>query len=82
MKQPILIGLCLIALATGGAPALADEPTAQSCLECHEPAADWAGMSVEEIMVQARNPDNKRHVPNRAISDEQLKVIIMELMGQ
>lgn len=82
MKKNFVVGLCCLALSTVVMPALAGDPDPQQCLECHEPAEDWAGMSVEEIMADAKAPDNKRHKDNLALSDEQLKLIIAELLPQ
>jgi hypothetical protein len=78
MNKNFVAGLCLLALSSAVMPTLAQDP--QKCLECHEPAEDWAGLSVEEIMTAAKAPDNKRHAPNQALSDEQLRLIITELL--
>ncbi len=80
MNKTIVAGLCLLVLAGAVMPALAQDPP--RCLECHEPAEDWAGMTVEEIMAAAKKPDNKRHEPNQALTDEQLRLIIAELLPQ
>lgn len=82
MRRKIVTGLSLLALAGAGMPALAGDPDANQCLECHEPAEDWAGMSVVEIMQAARAPDNKRHENNKALSDEDLRLIIAKLLPQ
>ena len=52
------------------------------CMECHEPAEDWEGMSPEAILVDAQNPDNDMHEDNAAFSEEQLKAIITTLLAQ
>jgi hypothetical protein len=52
------------------------------CMECHEPAEDWEDMSREEIIADARDPDNKRHKDNGALSEEQLGAIISSLLEE
>jgi hypothetical protein len=49
-------------------------------MDCHEPAEDWEGMTSEEVLAIARDPSIKRHKDNQALSDEQLKAIIAELL--
>ena len=57
MKKTVAC-LSLVAFAGAGQYALAGEPAAGTpaagepalCLDCHEPASDWQGMSVEEIL--------------------------------
>ena len=73
----------LPSLAFAGMLTLVNSASAQDadqCLDCHEPAEDWAGMSVEEILVNAKNPDNKRHSDFADLSDDRLKAIITTLM--
>lgn len=76
MKNTILASL----LAAGmiATPLALGQEEENVCLDCHEPAEDWEGMSAEEIFIEARDPDkeNKRHRDNDALSDEQLKVLI------
>ena len=67
-----------LGLAAG--PALAGD--ADMCLDCHEPDEDWEGMSPEEILADAKNPDIKRHADSADLSDEQLKAMIAELLAQ
>jgi hypothetical protein len=50
------------------------------CLDCHEPAEDWEGMSANEIHATASDTSIKRHADNAGFSDEQLKVIISTLL--
>jgi hypothetical protein len=52
------------------------------CMECHEPAEDWEGMSPEAILADAQNPDNDMHEDNAAFNEEQLKAIITTLLAQ
>lgn len=78
MNKNFVAGLCLLALSSAVMPALAQDPP--QCLECHEPAEDWAGMTVEEIMAAAKKPGNKRHEPIQSLTDEQLRLIIAELL--
>ena len=78
MKNKV-VGLCCWALFSTVLPALAADTDPNQCLECHEPAEDWAGMSMDELVADARDPDNKRHKDNEAFTDEQLKLIIVSL---
>jgi hypothetical protein len=80
MKKLTAIGLCFWALSGATLPALAQDPDPNQCLDCHEPAEDWAGMTVDQIIVAARNPDNKRHADHASLTDEQLKLIIATLL--
>ena len=52
------------------------------CMECHEPAEDWEGMSPEAILADAQSPDNDMHEDNAAFNEEQLKAIITTLLAQ
>ncbi len=80
MNKKIVAGLCLWGFSSAALPVLAADTDPQQCLECHEPIEDWAGMTVDEIIAEAKAPDNKRHEANQALTDEQLKLIIGELM--
>lgn len=73
----IVTTLCAVAL-----PSLAGNTDPNQCLECHEPAEDWEGMSAEQILTDAKAPDNKRHKDNQELSDEQLKLIIATLLSE
>lgn len=75
--------LLLAASAAAGQYAFAGEPAAGEpalCLDCHEPAADWQGMSVEEIFEAAKDAEIKRHKDNLELSDEQLRAMVELLM--
>jgi hypothetical protein len=50
------------------------------CLDCHEPAEDWEGLSVEEIVKKASDSGIKRHADNAEYSQEQLKAMIEVLL--
>ncbi len=65
----------LLALAIT-APAYA---SADLCLDCHEPAEDWEGMSAAEILEVAQDPEVEDHEDNRELSTDELKAIIAEL---
>ncbi|MEZ5503299.1 MAG: hypothetical protein R3E50_11885 [Halioglobus sp.] len=80
MNKKVVAGLCLWALSSYTLPGMAADPDPKQCLECHEPAEDWAGMSVDEIIAAAKNPENKRHADNMALTDEQLRLIIGVLL--
>jgi hypothetical protein len=80
MNKKTIAGLCLLSLSSVALPVFAADTDPQQCLECHEPIEDWAGMTVDEIIVEAKAPDNKRHEANEALTDEELRVIIGVLM--
>lgn len=80
MNKKIIAGLCLWSLSSVAIPVLAGNPDPQQCLECHEPVEDWAGLTVDQIIVDAKNPENKRHEANQALSDEELRLIIGVLL--
>ena len=50
------------------------------CLDCHEPAEDWEGMSAEEIYTTASDLSIKRHADNAEYSEDQLKAMIAVLL--
>ncbi len=50
------------------------------CLDCHEPAEDWEGMSAEEVLEAASDMSIKRHADNADFNEEQLKAIIAKLL--
>ncbi len=52
------------------------------CLDCHEPAEDWEGMSVEEILAKASDMGIKRHADNAEYSEEQLRAMITVLLEE
>ena len=80
MKRKLFAATMAIAMCAAIAPAMAaDEPL---CMDCHEPAEDWEGMSREEVLVEAKDPSIKRHKDNQALSDEELQVIIVELLPE
>ena len=74
-----LIALSAAALLSLGSIAFAGDE--ELCLDCHEPAEDWEGMSAEEVLEAASDTSNKRHADNADFSEEQLKVIIATLLG-
>ena len=80
MNMRILGGILVVALSGAAIPVLASD--AELCLDCHEPAEDWEGMSAEEVFTDASDPAIKRHADNQALSEEQLKAIIAELLQQ
>jgi len=71
-----LIALSATALFSLGAWA-GDE---ELCLDCHEPAEDWEGMSAEEVLATAADTSIKRHADNAEFSEEQLKAIVATLL--
>ena len=52
------------------------------CLDCHEPAEDWEGMSVDEIVAVAADTSIKRHAENAEYSEDQLRAMIAALMEE
>ena len=82
MKKNVIAGICCLALASVVTPALAEEVDAELCLDCHEPAEDWEGMSMEDMLADAKDPTNKRHKDNQALSEEQLRQILGELLAE
>ena len=80
MKKKMFAGVLAAAVCVGALPVFAGD--ADQCLDCHEPAEDWEGLSSEDIMAKAKDPSNRRHADNQDLSDEQLKAIIAELMPQ
>lgn len=80
VRKSTLIGACVLAFSGAALPVSAQDPDPNQCLDCHEPAEDWAGMTVEQIIAGAKNPENKRHADSDALSDEQLKLMIGRLL--
>lgn len=78
MNKTLFAGMIVVAMCSGALPALADDEAI--CLDCHEPAEDWEGMSSDEILAEAKDASIKRHKDNQDLSDEQLKALIAELM--
>ena len=79
MKK-LLIALSAATLVGFGAAVIAGDE--EICLDCHEPAEDWEGMSVEEIVETASDSSIKRHADNAEFSEEQLKAIVTTLLGE
>ena len=77
MNKKMLAGLCLWGIST---VALAANTDPNQCLDCHEPSEDWAGMTVDEIIAEAKAPDNKRHEDHQALTDEELRLMIGRLV--
>ena len=77
MKKSLITALAFTAFTT---TALAGDP--EMCLDCHEPAEDWEGMSADEVLAQAKDTSIKRHADNAELSDEQLTAMIAELLGK
>lgn len=68
----------LVAATAISLPALAGDE--EVCLDCHEPAEDWEGMSAQEILATASDTSIKRHADNAEFSEDQLKAIIASLL--
>jgi len=80
MKRKLFAATMAIAMCAAIAPAMAGDEAL--CMDCHEPAEEWEGMSSEAVLAEAKDPDIKRHKDNQALSDEQLKMMIAELLPQ
>lgn len=77
MNKKIVAGLCLWSISS---IALAADTDVQQCLECHEPIEDFAGMTTDEIVAGAKDPENKRHEDNQALTDEELRLMVLRMM--
>ncbi len=82
MKKQLITALGCLALSLPAAPLLAEEVDADLCLDCHEPAEDWEGMTVDEIMAEAVSADIARHAGNEEIGEAQLRQMIEALVAQ
>ena len=78
MKKALLALSTATLLGLGGTAYAGDE---ELCLDCHEPAEDWEGMSAEEILETAADTSIKRHADNAEFSEEQLKAVVSTLLG-
>ena len=78
MKKNLLAGVLVAAVCAGALPVFAGDEA--MCLDCHEPAEDWEGLSSEDILAQAKDASIRRHADNQDLSDEQMKALIAELM--
>ncbi|MBE9538482.1 MAG: hypothetical protein IMF06_05325 [Proteobacteria bacterium] len=80
MKTEFLLALALV--FSGAMAPYVYSGDEDLCMECHEPAEDWVGMSPEAILTEAQNPDNDMHEDNAGFSEEQMKAIITTLLAQ
>jgi hypothetical protein len=80
MRNSLLAALAFTVAFGVTAPAIAGD--AALCLDCHEPAEDWEGMSSDDVLAKAKDSSIKRHADNADLSDEQLKAIIAQLMAK
>ena len=80
MKKNLATAVFLALCFGAGQSALAGD--AELCLDCHEPAEDWEGMTAEEILAEAKDPSIKRHADNAELTDEQLQAMIAELLAE
>ena len=79
MKNALLTACTALLLALAMPLYAGDE---ELCLDCHEPAEDWEGMSVEEILAAAQDTGIKRHADNADFTAEQLKAFVEILMAE
>ena len=82
MKKPLITALCCLGLSALVAPAYAQDADAAPCMDCHVPAEDWQGMTVDEILAKATDPAITRHEDNRALREDQLRQMIEALLAQ
>ena len=82
MKKIIGAGILIAGFSVSAVVAPVFAGDADMCLDCHEPAEDWEGMSAAEVMAKAKDAGIKRHSDNQALSDEQLQAIIAELLQE
>ncbi len=80
MKVKFSAGILFATLSVSAAVAPVFAGDADLCLDCHEPAEDWEGMSAQEVLAVAKDADIKRHADNQELSDEQLQAIVAELL--
>ena len=80
MKMRFYSGLLALLLGSAFLPAHAGDE--ELCLDCHEPAEDWEGMTIEEVVEAASDTSIKRHADNAEFSEEQLKAIVTTLLGE
>ena len=78
MNKHLLTGLALVTTLGVATSTLAVDP--DECLDCHEPAEDWAGMSSADILKDAMDLTNKRHKDHAGVSAAEMKQIIATLM--
>ncbi len=63
-------------------PLAASAGDEELCLDCHEPAEDWEGMTADEILASASDLSIKRHADNADFNEEQLRAIIATLISE
>ena len=80
MIKELLAGAVLVSSITMAPVVLGGDE--EQCMECHEPAEDWEGLTHEDIIAKAYAPDNKRHEDNMGLSAEQMEAIIVKLLGK
>lgn len=77
--RKLLMALSAAALVSLGATGYAEEDAL--CLDCHEPAEDWDGMTVDEIIEHATDTSIKRHADNAELGAEELKAMVEALLA-
>ena len=53
MKRNLFAGMLAAAVCAGALPVFAGDEVL--CLDCHEPAEDWEGLSREDVLAKARD---------------------------
>lgn len=80
MREKFAVGIVIATLSVSAAVAPAFAGDVDLCLDCHEPAEDWEGLSAEEVLAVAKDTGIKRHADNQELSDEQLQAIVAQLL--
>ena len=80
MKMKFATGIVLAVISVSAVVAPVFAGDADMCLDCHDPADDWEGMSVVEIIAAAKDTRIRYHVDNRELSEEQLQAIVSRLL--
>ncbi len=78
--KPLVLTIVFVAAFGLTAPTFSEDDNL--CLDCHEPAEDWEGMTAEAILEHAMDGSIKRHLDNKEFSEEQLKAMIAELLAK
>lgn len=58
-----LQGCCVAAVYAGAPPVFASDEAL--CLDCHEPAEDWEGLSSEAILAKTKDTSIRRHADSQ-----------------
>lgn len=79
MKKHLIAALCCLGLSAA-IPVLAEDT--EICLDCHVPAEDWEGLTVDDVLAAALDQDIARHAGNEELGEEQLRQMIETMLAQ